>query len=115
MRKVILLLMAFCCLHIESYANEIKTISVSFKLDDFKLSLNEVGTLEIATNRYNISYSPDSLEPGLPLVPIDVYIPDGYVCQDVQFTQSATLCRENIIVATAPIITPTNTVLPRKL
>lgn len=110
MRKFsLLLLLAFCFLQLDANAESSKTVSVSFDKKDFNLSYDEQGMLCIESNVYNIDYGTDYTAPGLPMIPINVLIPNGYTYQDVSISQSKTLYLGNVLVAQTPIPVPTST------
>lgn len=89
-------------------ADNIKTITVSFNTNEFEQSWTKDSTLEISAKTYDASYCTNTSEPGLPLIPVNVYISNGYTYQDLQVTQNKVLYKENIVVASAPEIIPTN-------
>ncbi|PWM25977.1 MAG: hypothetical protein DBX40_04160 [Clostridiales bacterium] len=110
MRKFnLLLVIAFCFLQLNANAENSKTVSVSFDKKDFNLSYDEKGMLYIGSNVHSVDYGTDFTVPGLPMVPINVLIPNGYTYQDVSVSQSKTLYLENVIVAQTPIEVPTST------
>lgn len=110
MRKFnLLLVIAFCFLQLNANAENSKTVSVSFDKKDFNLSYDEKGMLYIGSNVHSVDYGTDFTVPGLPMVPINVLIPNGYTYQDVGVSQSKTLYLENVIVAQTPIEVPTST------
>lgn len=104
-----LLLIAFCFLQLNVNAESSQTVSVSFDKKDFNLSYDEKGMLCIGSNVHNVDYGTDFTVPGLPLIPINVLIPNGYTYQDVSFSQNKTLYLENVLVAPVPISVPTST------
>lgn len=101
MRKFnLLLVIAFCFLQLNANAENSKTVSVSFDKKDFNLSYDEKGMLYIGSNVHSVDYGTDFTVPGLPMVPINVLIPNGYTYQDVSVSQSKTLYLENVEIKT---------------
>ncbi len=58
-------------------AGNVKKISVTFNKNDFTLSMNSSGLLDIISNKHVASYGEETSEPGLPLIPVNVLIPEG--------------------------------------
>lgn len=52
-------------------AGNVKKISVTFNKNDFTLSMNSRGLLDIISNKQVASYGEDISEPGLPLISIE--------------------------------------------
>lgn len=88
-------------------ADSIKRISVTFDKNDFTLSKNAMGLLEVISNKQLASYGEDLSEPGLPLIPVNVLIPKGASFSGLTVTTSKSLVQENVVVAANPRALPT--------
>lgn len=89
-------------------AGNVKKISVTFNKNDFTLSMNSNGLLDIISNKQVASYGEDVSEPGLPLIPVNVLIPDGSTFAGLNVSASKSLIRENVTIAANPRMMPTN-------
>jgi hypothetical protein len=85
-----------------------KTITKTFSEEDFILTHNSAGALEITSNIHDISYEEDANEPGLPLVPVNVLIPSGTSFREVNISKNTRLLIENVDIAANPIPIPTD-------
>lgn len=89
-------------------AGNVKKISVTFNKNDFTLSMNSRGLLDIISNKQVASYGEDISEPGLPLIPVNVLIPEGKSFAGLTVLASKSLIRENVVIASNPKMMPTN-------
>lgn len=89
-------------------AENVKKINVTFDRNDFTLSMNSSGLLDIVSNKQVASYGEDVSEPRLPLIPVNVLIPEGSSFSGLTVTTSKKLVRENVTIAANPRIMPTN-------
>lgn len=109
MRKSIYLLLTlwFTCVA-NSFAYNQQTFSLKFNEKDFSYSYDQNGNLTISTQKFICCYGNDSSEPGLPLIPINIRIPNN--CQYKGFSETETnkTLLNNVVVATNPQIIPTN-------
>lgn len=88
-------------------AGNVKKISVSFNKNDFTLSMNSSGLLDIISNKQVASYGEDTSEPGLPLIPVNVLIPEGSSFASLTVSSNKILIRENVTIAANPRVMPT--------
>lgn len=92
-----------------SHAENIKTIKVAFNIRDFTLSVDSSnGLLDIYSNKQVASYSENTSEPGLPLIPIHVLIPKENAYDGFTVSYSKKLIRENVKISANPKMMPTN-------
>lgn len=83
-------------------ADNVKKVSVTFDKDDFTLSTNAIGLLEIKSNKQIASYGEDLSEPGLPIISVDVLIPEGDSFSGLTIATSKELIRENVVMSANP-------------
>lgn len=83
-------------------AGNVKKISVTFNKNDFTLTMNSSGLLDIISNKHVASYGEETSEPGLPLVPVNVLIPEGNSFASLTVSSNKSLIRENVTIATNP-------------
>lgn len=102
-----LIVMLFLPLQI-CFAGNVKKVNVTFNKNDFTLSVNSSGLLDITSSKQIVSYGEDVSEPGLPLVPVNVLIPEGSSFVSLTVSASKSLIRENVIMATNPRMAPTD-------
>lgn len=88
-------------------AGNVKKISVTFNKNDFTLSMNSSGLLDIISNKHVASYGEETSEPGLPLIPVNVLIPEGNSFASLTVSSNKSLIRENVTIATNPRMMPT--------
>lgn len=89
-------------------AQEVKIVSPSYNSSDFTFSKNATGSLEISSSKHNISYGDNLNEPGLPLIPVNVVIPNGKSFLKLDVTTQEKLLMDNIVVAANPKPMTTN-------
>ena len=109
--KVIHILL-FCLLSFFAHADKVKTIDISFDVNDFKMTRDERGLMEITSTKHDISYGDDVTEPGLPLVGIKVAIPNGAAFKSLSVTDPKQTLQTNVLVAANPMVFPTNVTPP---
>lgn len=83
-------------------AGNVKKISVTFNKNDFTLTMNSSGLLDIISNKHVASYGEETSEPGLPLIPVNVLIPEGNSFASLTVSSNKSLIRENVTIATNP-------------
>lgn len=84
------------------FADNVKKVSVTFDKDDFTLSTNAMGLLEIKSNKQIASYGVDVSEPGLPIISVDVLIPEGNSFSGLTIATSKSLVREDVVMIANP-------------
>lgn len=89
------------------FAQNIKNVSVTFDISDFTLHADSNGVLDIISDKQVASYDEDISEPGLPLIPVNVLIPEGKSFASLTVSTSKSLVRENVTVAANPQMMPT--------
>lgn len=78
MKKLLLILFILILPQIHTYAEEIKTVPLTFSTDQFTFIKDSSDVLTITSNSMSCYYGPDVTEPGLPFVPINIRIANGY-------------------------------------
>lgn len=87
----------------------LKHISLSFNISDFKMQQNNEGNIDILSDVHNICYKSDTLMPALPYIGYNVLVrnTDNYI--NHLSKSSKILIRRNIDLARNPKAMPTNT------
>lgn len=85
-------------------------VSLKFSKSEFSFVTNSNGSLIIKSDKYTFGYASDVNEPGLPLVPINVRVPNGGVYDSFSVTQSKTKIFDGVNVAANPTPVPTNVI-----
>ncbi|MCM1109518.1 MAG: T9SS type A sorting domain-containing protein [Clostridium sp.] len=73
--KLLLLSLWFTCQI--ATAQSVKTVNITFDQQDFAISNNEMGDIVFDSSKHILTYNEDDKEPGLPLIPYNVVIPEG--------------------------------------
>lgn len=60
-------------------ADNVKTVTVSFDKNDFNMEYDDEGLLHISSYKHIIDYGDDYTLPGLPKIPVNAIIPEGYL------------------------------------
>lgn len=107
MKKVINLIVMLLVPLQMSLAEHVKVVNVTFGISDFTLSMNSNGLLDVISNKQIAGYGEYTSEPGLPLIPINVLIPEGSAFSGLSVSTSKRLVREGVIVAPNPQMVPT--------
>ena len=107
MKQLYILLIIFQIpLHIV-HATEIKTISVTYDYRDFIMTYNHSGALLIDSHKHSISYKEKKDEPGIPLIPLNVLIPNNSSYNSMNVSANPKLVMKDVILASNPIPTST--------
>lgn len=89
-------------------ADNVKTVTVSFDKNDFNMEYDDEGLLHISSYKHIIDYGDDYTLPGLPKIPVNAIIPEGYSYVGYDVNQHKTSFLDNVIVAAVPVAVPTN-------
>lgn len=108
MKKCFLLTIVMALVAMVVCAENLKVVNLKFAKNQFSFVKNSVGTTLVSTSEYPFWYEEDAVSPGLPLVSVNVRIPNGMEFKSVAVTMKDELLSENIIVATTPVAVPTN-------
>ncbi len=103
MKKIINFLFALLLPLCLVKANEVKTVSVAYDIDDFSLTYDAAGALEISSYKHTVGYDSDTSKPGLPLTSVNVLLPTGTEYSSVSATSTKTLVAENVVLAANPM------------
>ena len=97
-------------------AENVKTVKLSFNKEQFSFIKDEVGATEIVSHDIDFGIGSDSAQPGLPLMSVNVWVPNGVEFDGISEVVDEQLLFEDIIVAANPICLPTNYdgILPKK-
>lgn len=77
MKKRLFLMIAFLMSLTVIDAESVKTIRLSFNKQQFSFATDETGALEVSSGALLASYGSDTSLPGLPLVAVNVGVPNG--------------------------------------
>ncbi len=83
------------------------TYTLSFREADFTYSTNAAGELVIGTLSTDMTY-PEGMVPGLPLMIVDIALPQGQALTDHRVHTTARTVRSGVRVAVAPVPMPTD-------
>lgn len=108
MKRILFVFWAVCLsLSVLSSENS-KVINVSFKIEDFIINVNSNNALEISSSNLCSTYSSNYSEPGLPMISVNVLIPDGFAYQDMTVSMKQMTYKENVVLANVPQVITTN-------
>lgn len=96
--SLLVLLVPLQVLNAETTKSEV----VTFKQSDFSFSRNDRGELVISSKVLNACYDENSNEPGLPLVPVNIFIPQNSAYKSLEVEVNESLIEDNIIIAPNP-------------
>lgn len=89
-------------------AENIKTVKLNFNEQQFSFVTNEVGSTTVSSLDLIAGYASDTSLPGLPLVSINVGVPNGSCYAGVSESVTKKMLYSNIVIASNPIAYPTN-------
>lgn len=97
-------------------AESVKTVRLSFNKQQFSFTEDEVGALEVSVNSLSSGYGSDYSQPGLPLIAVNVGIPEGTDFRGISTSIIKQQIYDNVVVAANPIAVPTSYegALPKK-
>lgn len=107
MKKIINLIVMLLVPLQMSLADYVKVIDVAFDISDFTISMNSNGLLDVVSNKQIAGYGEYTSEPGIPLIPINVLVPEGSSFSSLSVSTSKRLILENVMVAPNPRMVPT--------
>lgn len=108
MKKILFMLILFFCCVIRISAEEQKSITVSFDESAFSYVYDADSVLAIIDNKHNSVYDMDIQKPGLPMVPVNVRIPNDCTFAGVRGEAFKSLLYENVLIAHNPVCVSTN-------
>lgn len=91
-------------------AQDVQKVNLSFESSGFSFSYDENGSLIISSRKYFCGYDSDTNEPGLPLVPVTVRVPNGCKFDNFSYTDSRSKILDGVVIAANTAGVPTNTV-----
>jgi len=103
MNKIIFSLLALLVPLQVINAETTKTEVVTFKKSDFTFSRNDGGELVISSKTFNACFDENSGGPGLPLVPVNILIPQNFSYKNLTVDLNETLLEDDVIIAPNPI------------
>jgi hypothetical protein len=103
MNKIIFSLLALLVPLQVINAEATKTEVVTFKKSDFTFSRNDGGELVISSKTFNACFDENSGGPGLPLVPVNILIPQNFSYKNLTVDLNETLLEDDVIIAPNPI------------
>ena len=106
-RKFLLLLIVLLSV-CGTYAQSIHNVTLSFKQSEFEFSTDSNGSTVISSHKYSCGYGSDTAEPGLPIIPFNIRVPNNCSYEGFSFTDSKSKIYDNITVAANPKFVPTN-------
>lgn len=112
MKHFLILTLAFISFAELAMADSTKTMTISFKEDQFSFLQNDVGALEIIPTSKDLSvgFEENGEDPGLPWVAVDVKIPLDSTYNGVSATMSQRMLFENVVVAENPTVIYTDSI-----
>lgn len=108
MKKLALLTIMLFLSFMVVNAENVKTVKLSFSKQQFSFLKNSVGATEIVSYDLDAGYDSDTSLPGLPLVAVNIGVPNGTVFCGVEETVEKQLLFDDIVVAANPVSVPTN-------
>ena len=117
MRHRFFLMIALSLLITTMNAESVKKVRLTFDKQQFSFINDEAGALEISSNALNVNYGSDTSQPGLPVMAVNVGIPDGVEFNGVSEELTTQLLFDDVVVAATEKAVPTNYdgVLPKKV
>lgn len=85
------------------FADEIKTLSVEYSMDNFSLIYDSVGCVNILSYCYNVDYDEIPDEPALPLIPLNVLISSEKDFNGITVNCLKKPILDNVVLAANPI------------
>lgn len=91
-----------------SISQNIKHISLTFDINDFRIQQDDDGNFEIWSNVYNTCYKSDTLLPALPYIGYNVLVRNTEKYANHLSSSSKELVRNNVNLAHNPVAVPTD-------
>lgn len=94
-------------------AQETTRLHMSFNEKQFAFSFNSINALEISLNdpEFVSTYGNDTNEPCLPLIDVEVKVPQGATFENVFYDETRKLLFENVSIEANPNVVPTSEIL----
>lgn len=92
------------------FANNSKSLNLSFSDNQFLFSFNSQNLLEILRNDRNlvVDYGSDTNAPGLPLVSVNVTMPKGIIMDSFNYSSIKRNIFNDVLISPNPKMLPTN-------
>lgn len=108
MIKKLLCVIALIVSAITTMANDTKTVKLTFSKQQFSFVKNSAGATEIIMRDGVFGYGEDTSLPGLPLVAVNVRVPNGVDFDGLTEAATKKILFNDVVVATNPVNYPTN-------
>ena len=96
MKKLLFLLLVSLYVPLQGIrGNEV--ITLSFSKRDFSFYRDSLGRVEVVSQRKSVTFAPDTRQPGLPKIPVNVAVPNGISYKSVSYTVSKKLVTRGVV------------------
>lgn len=106
-RLLVLILLQLCILT-PSFAQGERIFQLDLKYNEFCLTKTDKGDFIIQSDRHDVVFKTDSLQPALPFVSVSILIAPNEVYRGCQLQGEDSLVQQNILIAPNPQPIPTN-------
>ena len=108
MKKILFILSFLMFPALMSISQNIKHISLTFDINDFRIQQDDDGNFEIWSNVHNTCYKSDTLLPALPYIGYNVLVRNTEKYANHLSSNSKELVRNNVNLAHNPVAVPTD-------
>lgn len=102
MKKLIVVISILLLLQ-QASADNVKTINITYDIEDFTLAYDSSGSLNISSQKKVIYFDENPSEPALPLISANILLPNGYTYSDIAITKVETLVLGNVMLPANPL------------
>lgn len=108
MKKILFVFISFLHLSLLSFSQDVKHVSLSFNMKDFKLLENGETSIIVSSDKYNYHFKSDISLPALPYFSYNVLVHKEDVYTSHTASGLKTLVRSNVSMEKNPMVIPTN-------